>query len=110
GRKVRGWRTAALIEHHGALSAAQAGPDDEGNGLAGNPPSYEALRTPRLLYVENADGSLELYDLVHDPDELHNLASRRPAEVTALHGYLQRLSVCQGAAACWAAAHVPTTF
>jgi hypothetical protein len=29
--------------------------------------------------------------------------------VNALHSYLQRLSVCQGAAACWAAAHVPPT-
>ena len=109
GRRARGWRTAALIEHHGALTPAQAGPDDEANGFNGNPPSYEALRTARLLYVEYADGSLELYDLVHDPDELHNLASRRPAEVTALHSYLQRLSVCHSAAACWTAAHVPMT-
>jgi len=109
GRRPVHWRNAALIEHHGALSTAQAGPDDEQNGLTGNPPSYEALRTPRLLYVEYADSGRELYDLVRDPDELHNLASKRPAKVLALDRYLQQLSLCQGAAQCWAAAHVPVT-
>ena len=109
GHRAAHWRTAALIEHHGALSAAQAGPDDEGNGLTGDPPSYEALRTARLLYVEYVDGGRELYDLVHDPDELHNLAAQQPATMLALDRYLQRLSVCRGAASCWAAAHVPMT-
>jgi N-acetylglucosamine-6-sulfatase len=102
------WRTAALIEHHGALTSAQLGPDDEGNGLVGNPPSYEALRTPDLLYVEYVDGERELYDLTHDPYELHNLASTRPAQMKRLHRYLHALEVCSGSS-CWTAGHVPLT-
>jgi N-acetylglucosamine-6-sulfatase len=32
--------------------------------------SYDALRTPRFLYIRHSWGEEELYDLVQDPDEL----------------------------------------
>ena len=35
--------------------------------------SYQAVRTARYVYVENATGELELYDLDNDPDELQSL-------------------------------------
>jgi N-acetylglucosamine-6-sulfatase len=35
--------------------------------------SYAAVRTARYVYVENATGELELYDLENDPDELQSL-------------------------------------
>lgn len=106
GRNPPGWRTAALVEHHGPVNRVTAGPDAEGN-LAGNPPSYEAMRTADYTYVEYTDGSRELYDLVHDPDELDNLAPRlnRPS-LLLLHADLQRLVTCEGASACWVAGHV----
>jgi len=107
GRRPAGWRTAALIEHHGLLTAAQAGPDDEPPAPAGNPPSYEAVRTPQWLYVEYADGGRELYDLMHDPDELHNLAFARPRVVRLLHRHLKQIEACSGASACWTAGRVP---
>ena len=34
---------------------------------------FSAIRTPRFLYAEYADGEKELYDLSRDPDELTSL-------------------------------------
>ncbi len=36
-------------------------------------PEYHAVRSLRYLYVEYATGERELYDVVADPNELHNL-------------------------------------
>jgi choline-sulfatase len=60
-------RTSAFIEHHlpGGLS-------------------YKAVRTPDRLYAMHADGHQELYDLAHDPAQLHNVAGE-PAHRDALH-------------------------
>ena len=74
------WRNAILVEHHGPK------PDrddpDEQDRSSGNPPSYEAMRTPRFLYVEYDDGEREFYDLQTDPYELDNLAaSLSPAAI-----------------------------
>jgi N-acetylglucosamine-6-sulfatase len=45
------------------------------------PTPYSALRTSRHLYVEYTNGERELYDVLADPDQIHNLASRgQPAE------------------------------
>ena len=38
-------------------------------------PEYHAVRTLRYLYVEYSTGERELYDVVADPNELHNLVS-----------------------------------
>jgi N-acetylglucosamine-6-sulfatase len=105
------WRNAVLIEHHGATSTGPASnvpanPDAQ-TRHSGNPPSYEAMRSKRFLYVEYDDGERELYDLASDPDELHNLAGDLSAQSLAtLHSELLALEDCHGHASCWAAGHV----
>ena len=37
-------------------------------------PDYDGVRTSRYSYVQYGTGERELYDLRHDPDEVHNLA------------------------------------
>jgi N-acetylglucosamine-6-sulfatase len=72
----------------------------EGN-LGGNPNKrYAAIRTPRYVYAEYANGERELYDLVRDPFELRNLG-RDPARSglrSALSRQLAALRSCRGAA------------
>ena len=107
GRLPRNWRTAALIEHHGPVNETTAGPDLESQ-LSQNPPSYEAMRTATYVYVEYADQSRELYDLVLDPEETDNLIPLlSPRMASLLHDRLARLAGCHGSDACWRAGHVP---
>jgi N-acetylglucosamine-6-sulfatase len=99
------WRNAILVEHHGRSLAAE-GPDQQAP-VSGNPPSYEAMRTKRFLYVEYVDGEREFYDLRTDPYELDNLApTLSPAQLASLHDELARLQDCHSSAICWAAGHV----
>jgi N-acetylglucosamine-6-sulfatase len=108
GETPADWRNAILVEHHGP--AMDPGDPDAQDPLSGNPPSYEAMRTGRFLYVEYKDGEREFYDLGADPYELHNIAdSLSPAQVDALHTELARLQGCHGESGCWAAAHVGAT-
>jgi len=59
-------------------------------------PSYFALRTDDLLYVEWGTGAVELYDLRADVDELDNLAGTAPADLLdRLHERLGALETCQ---------------
>lgn len=104
GLQPHAWRTAALVEHHGP-TISRADPDYP-LPYAGNPPSYGALRTADLLYVEYVDGQHELYDLGHDPYQLVNRYGAAPPLLQrALHRALGRITRCQGAAMCWAAEH-----
>ena len=102
------WRSAILVEHHGP----KPDPDDpdEQDRSSGNPPSYEAMRTPGFLYVEYKSGEREFYDLRTDPYELDNLAgSLSAADLETLHARLARLEACHGATSCWAAGHLDAT-
>jgi N-acetylglucosamine-6-sulfatase len=104
GKLPDDWRNAILVEHHGP----KPDPDDpdEQDRSSGNPPSYEAIRTPGFLYVEYLDGQREFYDLRSDPYELDNLAgSLAAADLAALHADLERFKACHGAS-CWTAGHV----
>ena len=99
------WRDAILVEHHGPVM----NPDDPDiqNSRSGNPPSYEAMRTPDFLYVEYRNGQREFYDLRTDPFELHNIASSlSPEERELLHSELLALENCHTGPGCWAAEHV----
>ena len=60
---------------------------------------YVGLRTARHVYVEHADGQLELYDLVRDPYQLDNLAARPEAVIVRMRlAYrLAALRSCAGA-------------
>ncbi len=99
------WRNAVLVEHHGPDYGA-ADPDAQ-SPTSGNPPSYEAMRTPDFLYVEYVDGEREFYDLRDDPYELDNLAGElTPAQLLQLHTELLALENCHTGLTCWAAAHV----
>jgi N-acetylglucosamine-6-sulfatase len=51
-------------------------------------PAWSGIRTATSVYVLDADGTQELYDLRADPNELRNLAASRPRE-TARFAALQ---------------------
>jgi arylsulfatase A-like enzyme len=105
-RTPAGWRDAILVEHRGAVTS-RADPDVQ-TRLSGNPTTYEAMRTPRFLYVEYRDGEREFYDLRADPFELHNLAGALTrSQLGRLHTELRALKQCHDGPACWAAEHVP---
>jgi arylsulfatase A-like enzyme len=98
------WRNANLVEHHGP-DRDQTDPDLPARN-SGNPPSYEAIRTPNSVYVEYADGEREYYDTASDPYELRNLASQLPpAQAQSLHDTLAAGESCHGGSSCWAAQH-----
>jgi N-acetylglucosamine-6-sulfatase len=105
-----GWRNAILVEHHGPDidGSGEGGRDpDSQDHLSGNPPSYEAMRTPDFLYVEYRDDEREFYDLRSDPYELHNVVSTLSAgQLAQLHDELSGLESCHTGDACWAASHV----
>jgi arylsulfatase A-like enzyme len=105
GRPVPDWRNAVLVEHHGPTTMPSD--PDYPVPLSGNPPSYEAIRTPRYLYVEYIDGEHDFYDLRTDPYELDNAYSTMPDGLRSrLHHALLRMSSCHGTAGCWRAQHV----
>ena len=87
------WRDALLAEH--LASAPPKDPDHEDDW---QPPNYAAMRTRDYLYVEYVTGARQLYDLVRDPAQMHNLAAVASPELLArLHDSLQALSHCAGA-------------
>ena len=96
GRTPSGWRTGALIEHHGP-DHARGDPDLPPPG-SGNPATYEALRTKDAVYVEYHNGQREYYSLTRDPNELHNTYRRLShAQRMRLHDQLAALRRCRGA-------------
>jgi N-acetylglucosamine-6-sulfatase len=104
GSRVANWRKEILVEHHGRV--LDAGDPDLPTRGAGNPPSYEAIRTHDSLYVEYVTGEREYYELRRDPFELDNLAaSLPPARLRRLHRALARVERCHGARQCWRAQH-----
>jgi N-acetylglucosamine-6-sulfatase len=107
GHRVRGWRKEILVEHHGRVYD-RGDPDLPASG-SGNPPSYEAIRTKRSLYVEYVTGEREYYDLRRDPFELHNLAATLTrAHLRRLHKTLVGTEACHGGHSCWRAQHGAT--
>lgn len=105
GGHAAGWRDAILVEHEGPATN-KADPDLQ-TPLTGDPPSYEAIRTPTFLYVEYRTGERELYDLPTDPYELHDLVARLgKAQLARLHNELLALETCHSGPRCWSAEHV----
>ena len=104
GQEVGDWRTAVLIEHHGPLRD-RADPDAPAR-RSGNPPTYEAIRTRTLVYVEYATGEKEYHDHVTDPEELRNTFPSLPGEKKKLlHAVLDAIKNCHDAKTCRAAEH-----
>ncbi|PWH16249.1 MAG: sulfatase [Anaerolineae bacterium] len=82
---VQNWRTAVLIE-----SGEFAKQTDV---LA-----WRGVRTATFKYVEYENGEREFYDLVNDPYEMQNLASRLPEKtLLVLHTWLAQLQTCRAA-------------
>ncbi|MQA82866.1 MAG: sulfatase-like hydrolase/transferase [Streptosporangiales bacterium] len=103
GRPVRGWKTSALVEHHGPNNN-RSDPDYQPSRNA-NPPSYDALRTATSTYVEYETREREYYDRRRDPYELTNIYASLPtAKRQSLHRQLTALRKCRGTAACTKAA------
>ncbi|WP_367047993.1 sulfatase [Streptomyces sp. Je 1-332] len=108
GKSAEDGREAVLIEHR--RSASKKHDPDAGPEKAGNPPTYEAIRTPDELYVEYATGEREYYDLKADPLQLKNTADALSEERREqLHGALARLKACDGAEECKKAAQLDGT-
>ena len=76
------WRDAISLE-------SRAGPQDPADG-------WTALRTAGYMYVERADGAVELYDLVADPGELDNVAAGNPNLVAEFAARMHLLESCAG--------------
>jgi N-acetylglucosamine-6-sulfatase len=68
----RGWRDPVVLENRidspVMTDAEKHRPAGFGNALTGT-----GVRTARWVYVRYVDGDAELYDLAHDPNELHNV-------------------------------------
>ena len=80
------WRESILIEHFGG-------------GAPFRVRGYFGLRSTRATYVEYATGEKEYYDLVKDPFQMDNLASRLDtATLAALHARVTALKDCKGPA------------
>ena len=106
GETVDNWRESVLVEHRRPV--ADTTDPDLPQPHAGNPATYEAIRTSTALYVEYQNGETEYYDLTKDPDELRNTATALSADLwNRFHDMLARTKACVGADACWAAQHFP---
>jgi arylsulfatase A-like enzyme len=117
------WRTSYLVEHWkeddtgatvgkapqepGDLDQTQA-PRARRSAAANNPiPEYHAVRTGRYLYVEYVTGERELYDVIADPDQLHNIVTTAdPALVQQLAAQVKSLESCK-ASSCRSAEDAP---
>jgi N-acetylglucosamine-6-sulfatase len=96
------WRTLALVEHHGPDTSPDD-PDAQGF-VAGNPPSYNAIRSANWTYVRYDTGAREYYYRPTDPAENDNIVgSLPPARVRQLDSELNGLVHCHGATSCWRA-------
>jgi len=103
GTRVKGWRKAVLVEHRGP-DRTRNDPDFPGP-YAGNPASYEAVRTANGTYVEYVNGDLEYYDMNKDKYQLNNSAALLTnASHNQLHARVAALSSCRGGVECWKAA------
>lgn len=85
------WRTGVLSESLGKVQ-----PGDPDFQLIVAPP-FHALRTQRWLYIESANGDVELYDRIADPYEIANIAATTPpGTLGPLRAQLRALSACAG--------------
>ncbi|MGI8336771.1 sulfatase family protein [Actinomadura scrupuli] len=108
GPPPKNWRQVLLLEHAKARGTHPIGPRTTVDGTL-EPPEmvragvrtkaylapFVALRTRRYLYVEYETGEREMYDVVADPYELHDIAAGNPL-LTGLSDRLRRLRECAG--------------
>ncbi|MDP2013990.1 MAG: sulfatase-like hydrolase/transferase, partial [Actinomycetota bacterium] len=91
GETLTPWRTAALNER---LRQTQPGDPDYEPYQA---PAFHASRSEQWLYVKYGDGEEELFNLIADPYEMHNVISATdPQIVEQLRQQLTALATCSG--------------
>ncbi|GGO44065.1 sulfatase [Streptomyces daqingensis] len=106
GKTPENWRESVLVEHRKGKSK-KGDPDAAPRKNHGDPPSYEALRTPESLYVEYAGGDREFYSMKSDPEQLRNRISSLPDDRRdELHDTLEALKSCEGSESCREASRV----
>ena len=99
GRTPANWRQAALVEHRGPN--IDPGDPDRPGPRGANPPTYNALTTRSITYVEYVDGSREYYNNRTDPHQLKNAySSLSRTRRAALKHTLADLVSCHGTADC----------
>jgi len=99
------WRKMVYVEQYPfdrhtppPVSNGTLEPLDPADLLTTDPaPFYQGLRTHTYKYIEYGTGEKEFYDLVHDPNELHNQASRLdPAFQAQLSAAVKAFASCAG--------------
>jgi arylsulfatase A-like enzyme len=99
GGTVTGWRSVALIEHHGPVRNLVD--PDLPSPRSGNPTTYEAIRGWDSLYVEYTTGEKEYHDFATDPNELPNTFSSLSSDArAALHAAVTAASARRGVRSC----------
>ncbi|MCC0178306.1 sulfatase [Waterburya agarophytonicola K14] len=76
------WRQVFLLEHRRDKPAALI-------------PSYTGLRTKNCTYVKYGNGEQELYNVVQDPQQLENIASRAARIIKQYSQRLAKLRKCK---------------
>jgi len=57
--------------------------------------TYRGVRTEKFIYIEYNNGEREFYNLIADPYELENLASKLDPDIlSSLHAWLGQLQTC----------------
>ena len=79
-----GWRQAVGITH-------------ERMGSAPGVPSWQGVRTTQYAYWKFQDGATELYDMVQDAGQRHNIAGADPTLLQELATLSDQLASCEGA-------------
>ena len=59
-------------------------------------PNFRCLRTATKKFVDNTNDMPELYDLMSDPEEIHNVADEYPDQVTAMRDRLKHCFLPEG--------------
>jgi N-acetylglucosamine-6-sulfatase len=71
----RGWRVPVVVESQVDAAEMNAAEDHRPKAFT-TTLTGTGIRTYRWKYARYVDGDAELYDLAHDPNELHNLYGR----------------------------------
>lgn len=98
----RGWSRAVLTEtgpRRGLVRGTDVAGDELEPGEAPDRRFALGIRTERYLYVDLASGEEELYDLLEDPAQYHNLLvdPEESAVLALLRKELARMRMCSGA-------------
>jgi N-acetylglucosamine-6-sulfatase len=96
--ELTGARPGRTMDGLSLLPSAESPGLRRGRAILIETRSYTAVRTAHYVYVENATGELELYDLRNDPDQLQSLHADPAFDQVegALASLLARLRTCSG--------------